>query len=163
MASDYKVFGPCTPMIKIGAGAWAMLGIALDNGTVELDIKEIDRMADSAGQAVPADIQAMGTQAFISLRLASWDNSIYSSLLALADGGNVPGRLLGTSASVFQLWLPTTTDLPWHFPTCKLTPTNENPGTKASDLSLRIRAWRYVPGNVATVTGIALYNRATPS
>jgi hypothetical protein len=172
MASSYHVFQACTPFLTTGtAGALEALGISAEPGSIEIIFHEEDRKSDGAGRA-PADIQAMGQEAVIDLVLGSRDDAVMAKAMQRSQGaagntteglGAAPGVLLGSAGLTFGLYLPSSTDLPWYFPTCKISAPRWQPGTKSDDLRVRFRAWRFVSGIMTSSSAVELYRRSAPA
>ena len=167
MSSSYHTFGPCMPSVKIGALAsfatlsgYSALGVAMENGEIEEVFHKRDKKTDGAGDA-PADVQVMGVECFINLRLSSWDQTVLDTLKAL--NGSAVGTLLATSGASFALYLPSSLDSPWVFPCCELLPSREPIGVQSNALTLRFRAWRYVGPTVSALAAGLPYSRTAPS
>ncbi len=170
MATAYHVFGPCIPQVNTGTnGAYEVLGVSEDGGTVEIEHKTRPIHSDLSGPEEPAEKQAMGQSAVIRMKIVAPDEAVMTKLRNYSSGAGsggtegtpgTPGTLLGTTNSVFKLYLPSSAQSPWRFTSCHLEKDSIKEGTEADSYDLTIRAWRFIAGSVNTVANTTLYARS---
>lgn len=171
MATAYEVFGPCVPQTGTGTNnAMETLGVCRDGGQIRIQYVKDEIKSDAAGGArgAPAELQALGKTARVTMQLPSKDVAVVAKCRFRSEGGATdglapaPGLLLGTSGSAFGLYLPSSLGTPWFFPFCVLEDPGLNQGTRFAEDELTFFAWRFVAGSAATVAGVKLYQRSAP-
>lgn len=168
MATQYYTHGPCVPQVSTGANsAYEVLGVARRGATVGVTYHRKEIKSDAGGDA-PVEIQAMGSEASISMELVHIDTAVLDKIRYRSEGhttvgqGGVPGVLLGTGSHLFGLTLPSSTGTPWTFAKCLLEQDEGTYGTENSEPRLRFKAIRYIAGSAVTTQNVALYTRAAP-
>lgn len=171
MATAYETFGPCVPQTGTGTNnAMETLGVCRDGGQIRIQYIRDEIKSDAAGGArgAAAEIQAIGSEAKITMQLPSKDTAVVAKCRFRSEGGTVdgtapaPGLLLGTGGFYFGLYLPSSLGTPWFFPFCVLEDPGLNQGTRFAEDELTFRAWRFVAGSAATVAAVKLYQRSAP-
>lgn len=172
MATAYHVFGACIPQVSSGVnGAFEVLGVTEDGGTVEEEFKTRPIHSDLSGPEEAADYQQMGVAATIRMKIVAPDEAVLTKLKKLSSGAGsggtdgtpgTPGTLLGTGNCTFSLYLPSASVSPWRFTTCKIDKNGIKEGTEAGSYDLTIRAWRFIPGTANSVANTTLYVRSAP-
>lgn len=162
MSIAYKSFGACYPYAGVGVlNVLMALGNAARGGTIEERFEHEGRAMDGAGK-VPADYQAMGSEAIITMDLGAWDDSIMDIVIARSQASGAIGAFLAAGGYAFALYLPSSTDRPYYFPCCVLVNPKRNPGTKSDDMSVQFKAWRPLPPTGTNTASIPLYTRVAP-
>lgn len=169
MAQQYFTFGPCSLQTSTGASnAFETVGLTVDGGKITLDIKEVPVMSDAGGPQAEAEIQQMGMTALIECSLVAWDDAILDKMMLAGEASatlgqtGAMGALLGTGGFLKGLYLPSSTDRPWYFPTAKLLPNDGNFGSEHTKRRVRFKAIRFIPGTALTVGTVYLFKRAAP-
>lgn len=165
MARAYHVDGPV--LIKTGTGASAALeelGISEDGPDVSFNVFADAVFSDAAGPRVPVDLQRMGEDATVRVRLVDYDLVVWKKLVALAMGnvtvgtGGSPGGLIATGGSAYRLVL-TSLDDPLRFTTATLrNPQALKMGTVIKKPVLEFYCWRFVPAGTNTANAIKLFD-----
>lgn len=170
MATAYKVHGPL--YIQTGTGtntALETLGLSLDGADITITRHKREIKSDASGNA-PADLQHFNATGRIDIALATWDSAVLTKVLQQAEASTTEGQsgamgaLIGTGSFAHSLYLPSSTDDPWYFPTVTLMePDRVKSGSEQSIKRLSFFAWRFIPGTALAVGSIKLYQRSAPS
>lgn len=173
MALTYNPFGPAYVVVNVGEGL-VTLGMSQAGIEVRISRKKRAVMSDAAGPDVPAELQAMGMEADVSVDLIAWDTAVLAATLALASGTSgggafegivgQPGALVGTQLFYFALYLPSTATGPYYFPTATIrNPDSIKVGTEYAPQRIQFYAWPFTSAPSLTSTGNVLYQRTPPA
>lgn len=174
MAKSYHVFGAALIQTGTGsAGALEDLGFTESGGDIEITYHEENIMTDVAGPATPAEIQNMGNDAVIRVRMPIVDQTILDKVLSKNDATTpapgtegTAGTLLGTGSYAFRLAIipenTPTSENPWNFKTVKLRSQRRTEGTKATYAELVFYAWPFLAATATSRKDVVLYTRSVP-
>ncbi|VTS00606.1 hypothetical protein [Tuwongella immobilis] len=165
MPASIHVNGPA--LIAVGAqglqGQLAQLGISEDGVTIQLNNYDDPVMTDAGGMRVPVDLQEMGQDAIIRMRLVAYDLAILQRIRkranAAAEGvGPSVGRLIASNNHGFRVAISSETDEPWRFFLCYPRSAQQvKVGTRRSMWDVEFYSWPLV-NNLSTSFGARLYD-----
>ena len=175
MARDFQIPGECLVQVKgmagTGIGSLAELGLSADPITVTPRFRHKDMNVDAWGEA-PADVQFMLAEAFISMNLVHYDESVLDVCLRESMGGGAgpgtfprAGTRLGGGVGRFvtgnhYIGLNITSPVqgkPWRFYFTYLadTPIRKTLGVEKSIVQVNFRAVPYTTDPYGGGTGAA--------
>lgn len=163
----YHVNGPS--ICKVGPGGFPTTGALSDLGITEdgadVTIRFYDRPipVDTGGVNLPGDLQEMGKDAVINIRLPLYDEGVlayYYRQNQLEDPGKEPeiGKLVGLSGDSTRLVILSSMDIPYRFFHTRIRgDLSTKLGTKNTVWNLSIYAWALI-GVQDSALGTPLYD-----
>lgn len=168
MATAYHVNGPA--IVSIGgqgtSGSLQVLGYTEDGADIEINNEFEPIMGDVGGPSKPQDLQDMGDDATIRLRLLSYDINVLNQIRTnwigegSLEGTRGPaGFLMGSNNAAFRVVIASATDEPWRFFSCIARGLQGTKiGVRKTVWNLNLYAWAFIPATATSASGIALYD-----
>lgn len=157
----YHVNGPA--LVLVGGqgltGSLAALGLTEDGADITVRYYDAPIMTDAGGGSVPAELQDMGRDADISLRLPLYDDKVLRTILekrAVLEGTDrAPGALIYQSGLGFRLVIDSPQEDPYRFLFCCIR------GASSTKLGTRRTLWNLTvyAGRPVNVGGFKLFDR----
>ena len=180
MSQTYHVFGAAVIQVGTGvAGALQTLGVTEDGADLDFETFIEPVRGDVNGPRVPVELQEMGAECWIRLRLVAWDTAVLNALLNRNDSGvsppagvpgtmGTPGRLVGSSGDAVRLTVipgpAGGSEAGYYFPTAVVRNRyGFKAGTENGKFNLSLYAWPFCAATNTTGKGLVLFSNTVPS